>query len=137
MSSHHVSSSAWKSSQWFAFFVSSHALRLTGASPKPSATAACASGEAMWFIQRYMQFGLAALDETIHVSDQPVVPSFGLIAFTGTSAFCSCRYWYGHVVPTTLSPFVYDPICFTTSPGQYSPTFGACFFSSATAASNC
>jgi hypothetical protein len=34
-----------------------------------------------------MQFGLAALDEIIHVSDQPVVPSSGLIAVTGTGGF--------------------------------------------------
>ena len=49
----------------------------------------------------------------------------------------SWTYWYGHVVPTTLSPFVNDWICFATSPGQYSPTFGACFLSRSTAALNC
>ena len=60
--------------------------RLTGASPKPSATAACASGDIMWSIQRYMQFGFAAFESIIHVSDHPVVPSFGLIAFTQPAA---------------------------------------------------
>ena len=73
------------------------------------------------------------------MSDQPVVPSFGLIAVTATGGFAavSWTYWYGHVVPTVLSAFVNDAICLATSPGQYSPTYGACFLSRATAALNC
>ena len=34
----------------------------------------------------YMQFGMLGFDEIIQVSDQPVVPSFGLVDFTGTLA---------------------------------------------------
>ncbi len=81
MSSHQDSSSAWYVVAVVRVLREIARLRgSTGASPKSSATFACASGEIMWSIQRYMQFGLAAFDEIIHVSDQPVVPSFGSIA---------------------------------------------------------
>ena len=55
-------------------------LALDGASPNHSATWALASGEMIQSIHMYMQFGWAARDEIIHVSDHPVAPSTGLTA---------------------------------------------------------
>ena len=66
----------------------------------------------MWFIQRYMQFGFAAFDAIIHVSDQPVVPSFGLTTSTGSLSAARTCTWSGHTVPTTLSLFLNDWTCF-------------------------
>ena len=65
----------------------------------------------MWFIQRYMQFGFCALDETIHVSDQPVAPSVGLVDSTGWPSAFKRLTWSGHVVPMTLSLLANDWIC--------------------------
>ena len=59
-------------------------LRLAGASPKYSATCALTSGEVIQSIHLYMQFGCAAFDEIIQVSDQPVEPSFGSTVLTCT-----------------------------------------------------
>src|SRR4029078_5274617 len=104
-----------------------------GASAKASATFALASGEMMYFIQRYMQFGWAAFDAIIHVSDQPVVPSFGTIACTGTGGFSAAirLTMYCQVVPTADSPDLNDVTCFAyVEPSQYSPMFGRCCFSS-------
>jgi hypothetical protein len=92
--------------------VNPHAASLDGASPKYSVAAAFASGEMMWFIQRYMQFGFFAFDEIIQVSDQPVEPSFGRTDATGTFSPSSTFVITCHVVPTTLSPPVNAAICF-------------------------
>ena len=46
------------------------------------------------------------------MSDQPVVPSFGLIASTGFLSALRMFSWYGQVVPMTMSLFAYDWICF-------------------------
>src|SRR5947207_8922063 len=96
----------------------------------------------MKFIHWYMQFGCAADELIIQVSDQPVAPSLGtnpwlagLIA-TGCPFALSVQYWYCHVVPTQSSPLANDWICFAKA-DQYSATYGRCCFSRLTAASNC
>src|SRR3954453_9278700 len=95
-------------SQWSLAAVWPHDFLFEGASPKNSATCALALGLMMWSIHLYMQFGCLALDEIIHVSDQPVEPSLGSIAATGgdfLSAWIrlaiTCQ-----VVPPTESPAV-------------------------------
>src|ERR1700755_1339603 len=77
-------SSAWKILQWLGSEVSAQALAFDGASPKHSATSACACGEMIHSIHMYMQFGCLALEEIIQVSDQPVAPSLGSVVLTGT-----------------------------------------------------
>src|SRR3954453_1406074 len=91
----------------------------------------------------YMQFGCAAWELIIQVSDHPVAPSVGRnpsfppgIVAKGFPSFLKAKYWYCQVVPTWSSPFAYAEICFAAS-DQYSPTFGCCCFSRFTAASNC
>src|SRR5262245_40279021 len=93
-------------SQWSLLAVSAHAFLLDGASPNHSATAALAFGEMMWFIHMYMQFGFLAFEEIIHVSDQPVAPSFGSTVFIGTLSASSRFAITCHVVPSTESPLV-------------------------------
>src|SRR5215210_5536379 len=93
-------------SQWFFAAVSAHDFLFEGASPNHSATAALAFGEMMWSIHMYMQFGLAAFDEIIHVSDQPVAPSFGSVVLIGTSSASSRLAITCHVVPISESPLV-------------------------------
>ena len=70
------------------------------------------------------------------MSAQPVAPSFGIRSLTGTFAACSVFVWYGHEAPIVASPFLNSSISSEASP-QYFLTSGRCFFSSATAASNC
>src|SRR6266487_2837216 len=82
-----------------------------------------------------MQFGCFALDEIIQVSDQPVEPSFGRIAFTGTLLASSVFAWYCQAVPTSVLPLVKDWISFVASV-QYSPATPRCFLSRSTAALN-
>src|SRR5437762_2239170 len=84
-----------------------------------------------------MQFGCFALDEIIHVSDQPVEPSFGRIAFTGTGGVLASSVfaWYCHVVPRSVLPLVKDWISFVASV-QYSPATLRCFLRRSTAALN-
>src|SRR3954463_421323 len=92
----------------------------------------------MWFIHLYMQFGCLALDEIIHVSDQPVEPSLGRIAATGGD-FLSAWIRVGitcQVVPTTESPAVKADCSFVES-GQDSPIEPRCCLSRSTAALNC
>ncbi len=57
-----------------------------------------------------MQFGWAALESIIQVSDHPVGPSFGEIDSTGT--FSPLRKFVTdcQVVPTTVSPDVNDAV---------------------------
>src|ERR1044071_1557867 len=91
-------------SQWSLAAVSAHAFWLDGASPNHSATAALAFGEMMWSIHMYMQFGFLAFEEIIHVSDQPVAPSFGRIVLIGTLSASSRFAITCHVVPSTELP---------------------------------
>ena len=55
-----------------------------------------------------MQFGLAACEATIHVSDQPVTPSTGLTASSGIPAASIAGSRSGRVVPSALSPLLKD-----------------------------
>ena len=55
-------------------------------------------------IHMYMQFGCLALDAIIHVSDQPVAPSFGSVVLIGTLSASSRFAMTCHVVPTAESP---------------------------------
>src|SRR5215218_4723093 len=93
-------------SQWSLAAVSEHAFWLDGASPNHSATAALAFGEMMWSIHMYMQFGFLAFEAIIHVSDQPVAPSFGSTVLIGTLSPSSRFAITCHVVPITESPLV-------------------------------
>src|SRR5215218_11450036 len=93
-------------SQWFFTAVSAHDFLFAGASPNHSATAALAFGEMMWSIHMYMQFGFLAFEEIIHVSDQPVAPSFGSTVLIGTLSASSRFAITCHVVPITESPLV-------------------------------
>src|SRR5262249_29448629 len=99
-----ASSSAWYVAQKFLSEVRAQALLLAGASPNHSATAAFASGDTMWSIHMYAQFGCLALAAIIHVSAQPVAPSLGRIAFTGAFSPCARLAMTCQVVPSTLSP---------------------------------
>ena len=60
----------------------------------------------MWSIHMYMQFGFAALEAIIQVSDQPVAPSFGRTVLIGTLSASSRFAMTCHVVPITESPLV-------------------------------
>src|SRR3954468_20894069 len=82
-----------------------------------------------------MQFGCAALDDSIHVSAQPVMPSLGTTCATGVLPAFRVLYWYGQVVPTTVVPFLKLSISSEKS-DQYLPTQGRCCLSRSTAASN-
>src|SRR5215208_7712687 len=93
-------------SQWSFTAVSAQAFWFDGASPNHSATSAFAFGETMWFIHMYMQFGFLALEEIIHVSDQPVAPSFGSTVLIGTLSASSRFAITCQVVPMTESPLV-------------------------------
>src|SRR5437660_499173 len=85
-----------------------------------------------------MQFGCFACEWIIQVSDQPVEPSLGRIAFTGTGGLfaCSVFAWYCQVVPSRVLPLVKAWISFVASV-QYSPAIERCFLSRSTAALNC
>src|SRR6476659_5974297 len=83
-----------------------------------------------------MQFGWAALDEIIHVSDQPVAPSLGLTTATGLPpAALIALAWYCHAVPIAMSPFVKPSISSAAVP-QYLPIRPFCVLSRATAAAS-
>src|SRR3954462_1118858 len=99
-------SSAWKILQWLGSAVSAHALAFDGASPNHSATCALACGELIQSIHMYMQFGCLALEEIIHVSDQPVAPSLGSVVWIGTLSASSRLAMTCHVVPMVESPLV-------------------------------
>src|ERR671927_457617 len=74
--------------------------------------------------------------ESIHVSAQPVAPSFGIRSLTGTFAAWSVFVWYGHDAPITASPDLNRSISSDASP-QYFLMKGFCCLSSAIVASNC
>src|SRR5512135_745975 len=82
-----------------------------------------------------MQFGCFACADIIHVSAQPVAPSFGIMSFTGTFAAISVFVWYGHEAPITASPFLNRSISSDAS-AQYFLLTGFCAFSRLIAASN-
>src|SRR5215204_6727731 len=92
-------------SQWSSTAVSAHDFWFDGASPNHSATAALAFGEMMWFIHMYMQLGFFAFEEIIHVSDQPVAPSFGSVVLIGTLSASSRLAITCQVVPMIELPF--------------------------------
>src|SRR5581483_8798376 len=109
---------------------------LTGVSPQVTACSACTLGCEMYWYHLYAQFGCFAFAESIHVSAQPVAPSFGIRSLTGTFAAASVFVWYGHDAPTTASPFLKRSISSDAS-AQYFLTSGRCCFRRFTAASNC
>src|SRR5437588_8236976 len=83
----------------------------------------------------YAQFGCFACAESIHVSAQPVAPSFGIRSATGAFAALSVFVWYGHDAPITASPFLNRSISSEAS-AQYFLINGFCVLSSLTAALN-
>src|SRR5262249_38550116 len=83
-----------------------------------------------------MQFGCFACEDIIHVSAQPVAPSFGMRSFTGTFAASSVFVWYGHEAPITAPPFLNRSISSEAS-AQYFLISGFCCFSRLIAALNC
>src|SRR5690348_3866875 len=83
-----------------------------------------------------MQFGCFACADSIHVSAQPVAPSFGIKSLTGALSATSVFVWYGHDAPTTASPLLKRSISSDAS-AQYFLISGFCCFSRLTAALNC
>src|SRR5437764_12934444 len=117
-------------------FIHVHAFVFAGVSPNEIACSACTFGVEIHFSHRYAQFGCFACADSIHVSAQPVAPSFGIRSLTGTFAALSVFVWYGHEAPITASPLLKRSISSEAS-AQYFLISGFCFFSSDTAASNC
>ena len=76
----------------------------------------------------YAQFGCFACAESIHVSAQPVAPSFGIRSFTGALSAISVFVWYGHDAPITASPLLNRSISSDAS-AQYFLISGFCCFS--------
>src|SRR4051794_15932291 len=113
-----------------------HAFVLAGVSPKEIPCWACTFGVETHFIQRYAQFGCFDLDESIHVSAQPVAPSLGIRSLTGTLSALSVLVWYGQEAPSTASPFLNRSISSEAS-AQYFFSNGRCCFIRLTAAPNC
>src|SRR3954470_8340321 len=112
-----------------------HALELTGVSPKKIACCACTVGVEIHESHFIAQSRFFVFDEIIHVSSQPVAPSFGTTSFTGAFAAISVFVWYGHDAPITASPFLKRSISSEASP-QYFLISGFCFFSRVIAAAN-
>src|SRR5205809_2836615 len=117
-------------------FMNGHAFLFAGVSPNESACCACTFGVDTHLIHMTAQFGCLALVEIIHVSAQPVAPSFGIRSATGALAAWSVFVWYGHDAPTTAPPFLNRSIS-SPAEAQYFLTSGCCRFSSATVALNC
>ena len=90
----------------------------------------------MWFIQMYMQFGCFALDEIIHVSDQPVAPSFGSMVSTGTFSPTSTFAWYLPRRPDDRVAGLEGGDAPSSQSDQYSPMISRCCFSRSIAAWN-
>src|SRR3954451_24514215 len=90
----------------------------------------------MYLYQAYAQFGCLAFAESIHVSSQPVAPSFGMISRTGTFAALSRPVVYGQDAPIVTSPFL-NRLTSSEARPQYFLTSGRCLFSSAMVAANC
>src|SRR2546428_4621091 len=111
------------------------AFRLAGVSPNEIACSACTFGVETHFIHRYAQFGCFALAESIHVSSQPVAPSFGMISFTGTFAASRLPVVTGQDAPSHVSPFL-NRLTSSDDKPQYFLIRGFCFLIRAIAASN-
>src|SRR5205085_5910870 len=90
----------------------------------------------MYASHLYAQSRFFVFADTIHVSSQPVAPSFGTRSFTGALAARSVFVWYGHDAPIHASPFLNRSISSDAS-AQYFLISGFCCFSSATAAFIC
>src|SRR5919199_5647394 len=58
-----------------------HAFGFAGVSPNDSACSAWTFGVETHLMKRYAQFGCLAFEAIIHVSAQPVAPSFGIRSF--------------------------------------------------------
>src|SRR5919202_5788598 len=100
------------------------------------ACCACTFGVETHFIQRYAQFGCFDFVVSIHVSAQPVAPSFGIVSLTGTLSAWSVFVWYGHDAPMTASPFLNRSISSDAS-AQYFLISRCCCLSRFPAASSC
>src|SRR5919201_5913784 len=100
------------------------------------ACCACTFGVETHLIHITAQFGCFAFDEIIHVSAQPVAPSFGIRSLTGALAAWSVFVWYGHEAPMTASPFLNRSIS-SEARAQYFLINGFCRLRSATAALSC
>ena len=107
-----------------------------GVSPKEMACCAWTCGVETHFIHSYAQFGCLACAESIHVSAQPVAPSFGIRSLTGALSPWSVIVWYGHDAPMTALPFLNRSISSDAS-AQYLTISGRCCLSRLTAASSC
>src|SRR5213593_420015 len=84
-----------------------------------------------------MQFGCAAFDEIIHVSDQPVAPSLGLVNLTVfVPPALMTLAWYCQAVPIVMSPLVKPSISSWAVP-QYLPISAFCWTSRSLAAASC
>src|SRR5512138_2111102 len=90
----------------------------------------------MYAIHLYAQFGCFAFDDSIHVSAQPVTPSFGITEETGTLSALSVLTWYGHDAPMVEPPFLNRSI-WSDASAQYFLTSGRWDLSSVTVASSC
>src|SRR3954447_1800124 len=129
---------AWYCAQdpFDSLFMIGHAFELTGVSPKKIACSACTFGVEIHASHCVAQSRFFVFAETIHVSSQPVAPSFGMRSFTGAFAARSVFVWYGHDAPITASPFLNRSISSEARP-QYFLISGFCFFSRLIAAANC
>src|SRR3954449_3830740 len=117
-------------------FMRGHAFAFAGVSSNDNACCACTFGVETHRIHFTAQFGCLALDEIIHVSAQPVAPSFGIRSLTGALAPWSVIVWYGQEAPTVAPPFLNRSIS-SPAEAQYFFTSGRCFLSRSTAALNC
>src|SRR5919197_439993 len=113
-----------------------HAFLFAGVSPNEIACWACTFGVETHLIHMTAQFGCFALDEIIHVSAQPVAPSFGIRSFTGACAACSVFVWYGHDAPIVALPLLKRSIS-SPAVAQYFFTSECCFLRRSTVALNC
>src|ERR1700733_12572362 len=96
---------------------------------------ACTVGFAVYFSQSIAQFGSGAFELTIHVSAQPVAPSFGMVDLTFTPCEMSVAGTSGQAAPMVTPPFVNAAISSLAST-QYFLTSGRCCLSRVTAACN-
>src|SRR5881392_3865190 len=116
-------------------FMNGHAFLFAGVSPNESACCACTFGVDTHLIHMTAQFGCLAFVEIIHVSAQPVAPSFGIRSATGAFAACSGAVWYGHDAPIVALPFLNRSIS-SPAVAQYFFTSGCCFLWRSTLAVN-
>src|SRR4051794_41831537 len=90
----------------------------------------------MYAYQRYAQFGCFVFAESIHVSSQPVAPSFGMTSLTGTFAARSEPVVNDHEAPRHVSPFL-NRLISSDASVQYFLTSGRCFLIRSIVAANC